>query len=90
MGVTSSSRSGRGCHFDPSWYDGRFNEYGNLQVRSKRVSAFFGVHHFFLDLKFLGVILLMVQMLIQNGWFLNGWMMVKNSMHVMDSGQIIA
>ena len=47
MGVTSSSRSGRGCHFDPSWYDGRFNEYGNLQVRSKRVSAFFGVHHFF-------------------------------------------
>ena len=48
MGVGSSGVSGRGTRYiHPSWYDGRFNEYGNVQIRSKRVRAALGlgVHH---------------------------------------------
>ena len=44
----SSETSARGTYYtDPSWYDGRSDEYGEVYIRSKRVKKALGlgVHH---------------------------------------------
>ena len=47
MGLSNSVTTNSNYYSHPSWYDGRYHELGNVQIRSVRVKSALGlaVHH---------------------------------------------